>query len=213
MARLLINTEGLQNRGLNLRLGVNRVGRSPDCDFQIDHSSVSSRHCDMVLSTEGLLVRDNNSTNGTFVDSAPVKEAWVLAGQTINLGGVTLLVESTDITISIPKFQQPAAVQHKFPQAGVGSPVVMPAGALVCPRHQEALATYKCTQCSELMCSKCVHVIKRLGGQALTLCPVCSGKCMRIIFEPQKKKTFLDTLRKTVKMSFAGLSGKLTLKK
>ncbi|MEO6035336.1 MAG: FHA domain-containing protein, partial [Verrucomicrobiota bacterium] len=172
------------------------------------HASISSRHCELVLSTDGLLVRDNGSTNGTFVDLKPVIESWVFAGQTIDLGGVSMLVENTDITIAIPKFQQAPILQHKFPQAGVGSPVVMPAGALVCPRHLESLATYKCTQCSELMCSQCLHVIKRLGGQPLSLCPVCSGKCLRIIAEPQKKKTFLDTLRKTVKMSLVTLSGK-----
>ena len=42
MARLLIKTEGLENRTLELRLGVNRVGRDPDCDFPIDHPTVSS---------------------------------------------------------------------------------------------------------------------------------------------------------------------------
>ena len=33
MARLLIKTAGLENRTLELRLGVNHVGRDPDCDF------------------------------------------------------------------------------------------------------------------------------------------------------------------------------------
>ena len=213
MAKLLINTKGFENRCINLRLGINRVGRNPECDFQIDHPSISSRHCEFLLSTDGLLVRDLDSTNGTFVDSEQVKEATLLTGQKVTLGGVDLLVESTEITIAIPKFQQPVVVQHKFPQAGVGSPVVMPAGVLVCPRHQEDLATYKCTQCSELVCGKCLHLIKRHGGQALSLCPVCSGHCMRIITEPQKKKTFLDTLRKTVKMPFVRLSETLHLRK
>ena len=213
MARLLINTEGLNDRSINLRVGVNQIGRSPDCDFQIDHPSVSSRHCELVLSTDGLFLRDHNSTNGTFVDSKPVTQAWLLPGNNVQLGGVALFVESTEITIAIPRFQQPVVVQHKFPPAGVGSPVVMPSGALVCPRHQEDLATYRCTQCSELVCDKCLHVVQRRGGHALSLCPVCSGHCMSIITEPKKKKTFLDTLRHTVKMPFARLSEKLSLKK
>ncbi len=203
MARLLIQMEGMENRSLNLRIGPNRVGRNSECDFQIEHATVSSRHCEFVLSTDGVLLRDCDSTNGTFVNSEPVKEVWLQAGQTVNLGDVKLLVESTEITIAIPKFQQPGG--QKFPQAGVGSPVVMPPGALVCPRHLEALASHKCTQCSELMCGKCVRSIKRHGGIALFLCPVCSGKCVRISTDP-KKKTFMDALRRTVKLPFTALT-------
>jgi hypothetical protein len=209
MARLVIKMDGFEDRALNLRIGANCIGRNPDCDFQIDHATLSSRHCELVLSPEGVLLRDCNSTNGTFVDCEPVTEAWLRPGQTVHLGDVQLLVESVEITIAIPKFQQPA---NKFPQAGVGSPVVMPPGALVCPRHSHALATYKCTQCSELMCGKCVRSIKRQGGQALFFCPVCNGKCVGISTAP-KKKTFLDTLRKTVKMPFDALVGRSAPKK
>jgi hypothetical protein len=203
MAKLLIEMDGFENRPLNLRLGTNRVGRNPDCDFQIDHSTVSSTHCELILSSDGVLLRDCDSTNGTFVDDEPVKEAWLRVGQQVRMGDVKLAVENTEVTIAIPKFEQP----KKFPQAGVGSPVVVPAGVLVCPRHQSSLATYKCTQCSEPMCGKCVRSIKRQGGQALYFCPICNGKCLRISTEP-KKKTFLDTLRKTVKMPFAAFSSR-----
>ncbi len=212
MARLLIKMEGFENRSLNLRIGPNKIGRNPDCDFHIQHATVSSVHCELILSAEGVFIHDCGSTNGTFVDRESVKEAQLRAGQTVHLGEVELVVESTEVTISIPKFQQPAA-QNKFPQAGVGSPVVMPGGALVCPRHHNALATYKCTQCSELMCGKCVRSVKRQGGEALFFCPVCNGRCGRINTEPQKKKTFMDTLRRTVKLPFAALLGQPTDKK
>lgn len=207
MARLLIQMDGIESRTLNLRLGSNFVGRSLDCDFQIDHSTISSRHCELILSTEGVLLRDCNSTNGTFVDGEPIKEARLRPGQSVHLGEVKLFVESAEVTIAIPKIQQPAAVP-----VGVGSPVVMPPGALVCPRHLNAFATYKCTQCSEVMCGKCVRSIKRHGGVALLLCPVCNGKCLRIKAEP-KKKTFIDTLRKTVKLPFASLAERFAPRK
>lgn len=202
MARLLIQTGGLENRPLHLRLGSNFVGRSPDCDFQIEHSSISSRHCEFILSNEGVLLRDCNSTNGTFINGEPIKEAQLQPGQTVHLGSVELLVESTEITISIPKFQQP----KNFPQVGVGSPIVLPKGAMICPRHPRMIATYKCAQCSEVMCGKCVKGIKRHGGQPLFLCVVCSGKCERIYFGPQKKKSFMQVVRDTVKLPFAALS-------
>ena len=102
MAKLLIKTEGLENRTLELRFGVNHVGRDPESDFSIDHPTVSTSHCELVLSAEGVLLRDCDSTNGTFVNGDPIKEAWLLPGQTVNLGDVELFVESTEINISIP---------------------------------------------------------------------------------------------------------------
>ena len=49
MARLLIKTEGLENQILELRLGVNLVGRDPQCDFSINHPTVSTHHCELIL--------------------------------------------------------------------------------------------------------------------------------------------------------------------
>ena len=73
MARLLIKTEGLKSQTLELRLGVNQIGRSPECDFPIDHPTVSVNHCQIVLSNDGVLIRDGGSTNGTFVNGDPVR--------------------------------------------------------------------------------------------------------------------------------------------
>jgi hypothetical protein len=201
MAHLLIQTEGLEKRALHLRLGTNSVGRNPGCDFTIEHATVSSKHCEFVLSDKGVLLRDCNSTNGTFINGDPVKEAWLQPGQTVALGDVQLFVESTEIQISIPQLQS-----RKFPKAGVGSPVVMPKGALICPRHSNYLASYKCNSCNEVMCGKCVKSLKRQGGQPIFICPLCGGRCGRLNLDAQRKKTFLQAVRDTVKMPFAALS-------
>ena len=86
MARLLIKTVGLENETLELRFGVNHVGRDPACDFTIVHPSVSALHCELVLSSDGVLIHDCDSTNGTFVNGEPIKDAWLRAGQTVRLG-------------------------------------------------------------------------------------------------------------------------------
>ncbi len=194
MARLLIKTEGLEDRTFELRLGINRVGRDPGCDFPIEHSTVSSMHCELVLSNDGVMIRDCNSTNGTFVNGEPVKEAWLRAGQTVNLGDVELFVENTDVKVTIPKFER----ERPKP------PVVLPGGAMLCPRHPHSQVTYKCTHCKEVMCGSCVRVLQRKGGPLLFLCPLCSHKCKRIAGdEKPKKKGFLDFLPVTVKLPFA----------
>jgi pSer/pThr/pTyr-binding forkhead associated (FHA) protein len=193
MARVLIKTGGLENQAFELRFGTNRVGRDPDSDFSIDHPTVSSHHCELVLSSEGMLIRDCDSTNGTFVNGDPVKEAWLLPGQTVNLGDVEIFVESTEVNVAIPKFER----ERPKP------PVVLPDGVILCPRHPQVPVTYKCTHCNEVMCNRCVHVLQRKGGLPLFLCTVCSHKCELIeVIKTAKKKTFFGMLQDTVKLRF-----------
>jgi hypothetical protein len=192
MARLLIKTEGLENRVLELRLGVNRVGRDSECEFCIEHPTVSSLHCEITLSNDGVYIRDCNSTNGTFVNEKPIMEAWLDAGQQVHIGDVELLVESTDANVAIPKFER----DRPKP------PVVLAGGKVACSRHAQSPATYKCTNCHDVMCDGCVHMMRVAGGQPVFLCPLCSHKCERIqILEP-KKKAGLAGFWDTVKIKF-----------
>lgn len=193
MARLLIKTEGFEQQTLELRLGVNHVGRDPECDIPINHSTVSVHHCELVLTNDGVFLRDCDSTNGTFINGDPVKEAWLLPGQTVNLGDVELFIESTEVNVAIPKYER----ERPKP------PVVLEGGVILCPRHPQMPVIYKCTHCNEVMCNKCVHVLQRKGGLPLFLCTVCSHKCERIeAVKEVKKKTFIGFLRDTVKIRF-----------
>ena len=204
MARLLIKTEGLKNQTLELRLGVNQVGRSPECDFPIDHPTVSVNHCQIVLSNDGVMIRDGGSTNGTFVNGDPVREAWLLPGQTVNLGDVDLFVESTEVNVAIPQFER----QRPKP------PMVLPDGMIICPRHSHAQATYRCSHCHEMMCNECVHMLRIKGGEPLFLCPLCSHKCELIpVIRPKKKKGLLGFLQDTVKLKFGSAAGRGKTKK
>src|SRR5262252_4932469 len=123
MAKLVIKTEGFHNQVIHLKLGANRFGRSPANDFQIEHPTISARHCDIVLTAEGLEVRDCDSTNGTFVGGEPISSATLEAGQTLHIGDVELVVETTEATIAIPKFDPPRAP---------APPVVLTDGSLIC---------------------------------------------------------------------------------
>ena len=198
MARLLIQTQGFDNRSLELRLGVNRIGRDLENDFPINHSTISTHHCELILSHDGVVLHDLDSTNGSFVNGQPVAEVWLESGQIVRLGDVELLVESTEITVAIPKIEREIPVIKK-------PPVPQENGALVCPRHEDLLATFKCTHCGEVMCSGCVRMMRRQGGQPLFLCVICHNKCERIVTEKSKaKKGFLGFLQDTVRLKFGG---------
>ncbi len=76
------------------------VGRGSDTDISINHPSISRRHCQFHLNPEGaLIVRDLNSTNGTYIDDKRVTSATLMNGDCIQLGAVTLRVELRSDTV------------------------------------------------------------------------------------------------------------------
>ncbi len=196
MARLLIKSDGFRNRAIDLRLGPNRIGRNSDNDFQIEHPTVSGWHCEILLAGEEVLVRDLGSTNGTFIAGQPIHEARIFAGQTLCLGDVELLMESTEAAVAIPKIELPAPVR----------PIVLDDGSVLCQRHPETVVTHRCTNCGELLCEACLHRLRRRGGKVLMLCPRCSHICESLSVEKKKKKRKLKNIveffRSTVKLPF-----------
>lgn len=186
----------MQNRTLELRLGVNRIGRDPESDFQIPHTTISSLHCEFVLTNDGVYLRDCDSTNGSFINGEPVKEAWLEAGQEVRLGEVELYVESTGATIAIPDYERPQ-------ETATPPPTALPDGTPSCPRHPTIAAMFRCTHCGGLMCHSCIHIVKRQGGAPLFLCNLCSHKCERITTaQPAKKRGILSFLQETVRLKF-----------
>jgi len=192
MARLVLKSENGSEQVLELKLGLNRLGRAPENDFQIEHPTVSAMHCEMLLSEGQLIVRDCDSTNGTFVDGELIKEATLSAGDSFSVGDVKILVETTEVTIAIPKFDIPRPAP----------PVVLTDGSLLCPRHPQARVTHQCDHCREVMCDQCVHYLRRRGGKVLKLCPLCSHKVEGLGGEKKKKKSLFGLLHKTVKLPF-----------
>jgi len=66
------------------------IGRSPQADFRIDHSSVSRLHCTVCQEVLGASIRDLDSKNGVLVNGTRVRRADVRDGDHIVLGEVTL---------------------------------------------------------------------------------------------------------------------------
>jgi pSer/pThr/pTyr-binding forkhead associated (FHA) protein len=199
MARLSVKTDGLNARLIDLKLGANRVGRHPDNDFRIEHPTISSVHCEIVLQDSGVLLRDLGSTNGTFVNNEPVREVQLSPGQIVRLGDVELLVETVDAKIEIPVF---------FNADLPAPPVVRKDGAMECHRHIGVVVTHQCTACKEFMCEACVHRLRRKGSKKmLSLCPICSGAVEPIgASTKNKKKSLLERIvGETVKMKLSGL--------
>jgi pSer/pThr/pTyr-binding forkhead associated (FHA) protein len=96
MAKLVILTSGLPVTGRAHELNVDRttIGRVEDNMFQIAEPSVSSHHCEVHLRGDEVLIRDLNSTNGTFINNEKITESVLKPGQTLRLGNVELKLDT-----------------------------------------------------------------------------------------------------------------------
>ena len=92
--KLLVNPGTPQAWEIQLRPGVNRLGRGEQNDFQIPHGSVSGTHCEFIVSESGVILRDLGSTNGTFINRARVQEVALQPGNHVQLGAVDIIFES-----------------------------------------------------------------------------------------------------------------------
>jgi pSer/pThr/pTyr-binding forkhead associated (FHA) protein len=63
-----------------------RIGSDADADLRIDDPHVSRRHAEVRRTSEGIMLRDLGSRNGTLVENLLVKEALLRDGTTILLG-------------------------------------------------------------------------------------------------------------------------------
>jgi len=170
-ARLVIQNSDGATEVIQLKKGLNRLGRSAVNDFVIVDPSVSRLHCEIEVRDDGIFVRDLDSSNGTFVDGQPVTNAQLYPGQTLQLGQVRMLVEQAPVPVSEP--------------------------AKNCYNHPTQPASMRCRQCGKLFCGACVHVLRRTGGKYLRLCPVCSGHCEPlVVVKPPPKKRVTEFLRK-----------------
>lgn len=67
------------------------LGRSKECDFVINDTNVSRTHAILVLEEDGWKIKDNNSTNGTYVNEVRVTETKLKHNDLIRVGNTELI--------------------------------------------------------------------------------------------------------------------------
>jgi predicted component of type VI protein secretion system len=104
MARLVILSEGLTGKAHELTVDKTTIGRVDDNTFPIPEASVSSHHCEILLRGGDVVVRDLNSTNGTFINGNQVSgEAPLKSGQILRLGQIEMRLEDNSAKPTTPK--------------------------------------------------------------------------------------------------------------
>src|SRR5579859_5246865 len=104
MAKLVVLSEGMTGRSYELKVDKTTIGRVEDNAFQIAEPSVSSHHCEILLRGNDVIVKDLNSTNGTFVNGEKVSdESPLKPGQILRLGQIEMRLETDAPAVAAPK--------------------------------------------------------------------------------------------------------------
>jgi DNA-binding NtrC family response regulator len=67
-----------------------RIGASEGNDLRLGDPTVSRVHAVVSTGADGVRLRDQGSTNGTFVDGVRIRDAYIGAGSLVRLGDTTL---------------------------------------------------------------------------------------------------------------------------
>jgi pSer/pThr/pTyr-binding forkhead associated (FHA) protein len=102
MAKLVVLSAGLNGRTHELNVDKTTIGRVDDNTFQIADPSVSSHHCEVILRGSDVVIKDLNSTNGSFINGEKITETVLKPGQTLRLGQIELQLLTEGMPIPAP---------------------------------------------------------------------------------------------------------------
>src|SRR2546426_74274 len=95
MAKLIFIDKNFAGRVYELMLEKTTIGRGDKNTLVIRDSSLSSTHCEILMYGSEIIVRDLNSSNGTFVDGTRLHntQSQLKSGQTVRFGSVEARLE------------------------------------------------------------------------------------------------------------------------
>jgi predicted component of type VI protein secretion system len=73
--------------------GTVAIGRAENSDVIIASTRVSRNHCEITNDGKRLVIRDKGSANGTFVNGVRIDEHVLQAGDEVQVGPLTFIVE------------------------------------------------------------------------------------------------------------------------
>lgn len=152
MLKVRVKSGELAAQLIHLKAGSNRFGRSSENDFQIEHSSVSSNHCEIILEKDLVRIHDFGSTNGTFIDGKRISTATLNPGQSFRIGVVELILEAGGLNAADTN------------------------AASLCAQHPRMRATAECAHCKKTFCDHCVTT-RVVEGVMKKFCRKCGREC------------------------------------
>ena len=182
---------------IELKPGVNSLGRGFANDFKVADPSVSNSHCEIMVEGPTVRIRDLGSTNGTFVNRSPVKEAVLNPGQTVHLGSVEMLYSVNGPAAAAPP-PPPLPIGGLPPR--IVSTTSIPTAAIAghtCKSHPKTAARHRCPQCGHYFCDLCI-TSRTTGATPGKFCRQCGAMCLPVavapVAAPAGEKTFFALL-------------------
>jgi pSer/pThr/pTyr-binding forkhead associated (FHA) protein len=128
----LVVAEGKTNKN-SVKVALPAViGRSRDATLTVSHPKISRQHCELSEQEGAVLVRDNGSLNGTFVNGQQVKESLIKPGEKLGVGPLTFLVlyepatpspgSSVTLRVNGEEAQQPVPAANEIDSAATPEP-------------------------------------------------------------------------------------------
>ncbi len=93
--RLLVLSGPDQGKEADLARGTYFVGKAPGCALVLSDNAVSRQHLEIQVTERGVLIKDLNSTNGSFFGGAKFSQVTVGAGAIITIG-------ASELKLSLP---------------------------------------------------------------------------------------------------------------
>lgn len=119
MACLTVMDGPLKGQRISLDQPLTRVGRREGNDWILQDASVSGSHCEVEKTERGFLLRDLGSTNGTKVNSEPVKDKTLFRNDIVQIGEVSVMIEGDDV-----------------PQTSMGDTAPIPRTTIIIPQKR-----------------------------------------------------------------------------
>lgn len=101
MGRRLLLPRGLTSNGSPVLLALDwdggddelLIGRNPNCDIVLSGPAVSRQHARLIFRDGGWILQDLDSTNGTLVNGALVRQCTLEPGDRVVIGDKQLVVD------------------------------------------------------------------------------------------------------------------------
>jgi DNA-binding NtrC family response regulator len=100
---IIVEGEG-KGQKYTLTKNVTKIGKKEDNDLVISDNTVSRHHAEIEYKADSFLLRDLDSTNGTYVNGTRVKEVYLAPGDRIKIGRVLLEFSAFDERVKIEPY-------------------------------------------------------------------------------------------------------------
>ena len=80
------------------------LGRSSSCDYKIEDSKISGKHCTFECSPKGeVIFTDLESTNGSFINNSKINKTVVRLNDVVQIGGTTIKIDERKLNTNEKK--------------------------------------------------------------------------------------------------------------